>query len=81
MTRTQAEHRAGLGTKEVLWRAIVRKQYPYAYQDAKGSIWTDDFYNCDSHCVSVIENVEIGWNSIRERFSLNWQLAALEVRR
>lgn len=31
----------------------VRCEHPLAYQDYLGHIWTDDLYNCDSHCIAV----------------------------
>lgn len=43
--------------EEIDDRRRVYAKYPRAYQDGKGSIWTDDFYTCDSHSLSAIENV------------------------
>jgi hypothetical protein len=34
-------------------KKTVREMYPLAYQDYLGHVWTDDLYNCDTHCLAA----------------------------
>jgi hypothetical protein len=67
--------------EELLWRVQVYAKYPAAYQDYLGNIWTDDHYDCDSHCLSHIDNVA-GMPPLpyRPRFKANWRVAAERCR-
>lgn len=56
-------------------RLAVYGRYPRAYQDYLGNIWTDDHNDCDSRCLSAIENIDEDL-AYRQRYKANWLLAA-----
>lgn len=55
-------------------KLIVRRKWPLAYQDGHGNIWTDDLYNCDSHCLVASEG------SSRAAMRATWIEAARRIK-
>ena len=63
----------GNDTELDIAKLTVRRMYPRAYQDYLGNVWTDDFYNCDTHCIAG--SISLNRKDMRD----TWLLAAKRV--